>query len=289
MLNGIINVHKEKGFTSHDVVGKLRGILKTRKIGHTGTLDPDATGVLPVCIGNATKLCDMFTEKTKEYRAVMLLGTTTDTEDISGTVLTRNEVNVCEADVLAAIEGFVGDYDQIPPMYSALKVNGKKLYEYAREGKEIERKPRKVTVFCIKDVSVALPGVTFTVSCSKGTYIRSLCRDIGEKLGCGACMESLVRTRSGNFYIENAIKLADIEKLAKTDRIGEILYPTESFFDEYPVYQATDTVAKLVKNGNAFREKYIGGHLRIHVEDEFIGVYYYDGDNEVYKPEKMFL
>ena len=213
MVNGIINIYKEAGFTSHDVVAKLRGIVKQKKIGHTGTLDPDATGVLPVCLGNATKLCDMLTDKSKEYEACMLLGVTTDTQDMSGQVLTRQEVCCTEEEARAAVLSFIGGYDQIPPMYSAIKVNGKKLYELARNGVEIERKPRHVEIPDITILECALPEIRFRVSCSKGTYIRALCADIGDKLGCGAAMKSLIRTRVGNFHIEDAWKLSDVEKM----------------------------------------------------------------------------
>ena len=200
MYNGVIIVNKEKGFTSHDVVAKLRGILKQKKIGHTGTLDPDATGVLPVCLGHATKLCDMLTDKDKTYETVMLLGSVTDTQDISGQVLKSVDVDslrdngeLTDDQILEVIESFVGDYNQIPPMYSALKVNGKKLYELAREGIEIERKARLVKILAIENVRIEFPRVYMTVSCSKGTYIRTLCHDIGEKLMCGACMEDYLQ------------------------------------------------------------------------------------------------
>ena len=190
MIRGIINVYKEKGFTSHDVVAKLRGIVGQKKIGHTGTLDPDATGVLPVCLGKATKLCDLLTDKNKTYEAVLLLGKTTDTQDITGEVLEEKSTEaLTEEKVREAIEGFIGDYEQIPPMYSALKVNGKKLYELAREGKVIERKARLVKILDIQILEIDLPKVRMEVSCSKGTYIRTLCHDIGEKLGCGGCMD----------------------------------------------------------------------------------------------------
>ena len=194
MVNGILNVYKEKGYTSHDVVAKLRGIVGQKKIGHTGTLDPDAEGVLPVCLGRATKVCDMLTEKDKTYEAVLLLGKETDTQDISGTVLRVGETEgLTQEQVKDCVMSFVGEYDQIPPMYSALKVNGKKLYELAREGKTIERKSRKVEIKEIRILEMALPRVRMEVSCSKGTYIRTLCHDIGEKLGCFGCMESLVQ------------------------------------------------------------------------------------------------
>lgn len=199
MIHGIINVYKEKGFTSHDVVAKLRGIVGQKKIGHTGTLDPDATGVLPVCLGKATKLCDLLTDKNKTYEAVLLLGKTTDTQDITGEVLEEKSTEaLTEEKVREAIEGFIGDYEQIPPMYSALKVNGKKLYELAREGKVIERKARPVKILDIQILEIDLPKVRMEVSCSKGTYIRTLCHDIGEKLGCGGCMESLIPYKGVN-------------------------------------------------------------------------------------------
>ena len=206
MPSGIINVYKEKGYTSFDVVAKLRGILKTKKIGHTGTLDPDAEGVLPVCLGKATKVCDLLTDKDKEYETVMLLGTVTDTQDISGEILEQREVTVTEEHVRAAVMSFVGDYSQIPPMYSALKVGGKKLCDLARAGVTVERAARQVKIHSITILSVELPRVAMCVECSKGTYIRTLCQDIGEKLGCGACMEercgrawqiSVWRTRCG--------------------------------------------------------------------------------------------
>ena len=204
MYDGMINVCKEKGFTSHDVVAKLRGILHQKKIGHTGTLDPDATGVLPVCLGKGTKLCDMITDRDKTYRAVMMLGRTTDTQDISGQILTEKAVNVDEREVRDAAVSFVGDYMQIPPMYSAIKVDGKKLYELARAGQEVERKARHVVINALNITEIQLPYVTMEVSCSKGTYIRTLCQDIGEKLGCGACMTELVRLKVGAFDIAHA-------------------------------------------------------------------------------------
>ena len=204
-MDGIINVYKEAGFTSHDVVAKLRGICRQKKIGHTGTLDPQATGVLPVCLGSATRACEMLTDRTKEYVAELLLGQITDTQDTTGTVLEEREVTVNEEQVREAVNSFVGGYDQIPPMYSALKVNGKKLYELAREGKEVERKARHVDLPAIDILSIDLPVVKFRVECSKGTYIRSLCADIGEKLGCGGTMKSLVRARVGEFRLADEI------------------------------------------------------------------------------------
>ena len=215
-MDGIINVYKEPGFTSHDVVAKLRGILHMKKIGHTGTLDPDAQGVLPVCLGKATKLCGMITDWGKTYEAVMLLGKTTDTQDISGSVLSVSEVNADERKIIDVIISFVGGYEQVPPMYSALKHNGRKLYELARQGIEVERKSRHVDIGFIKINEMNLNDdektVTFTVACSKGTYIRTLIDDIGKKLGCGACMLSLKRTRVGQFEIDDSLTLNQISE-----------------------------------------------------------------------------
>ena len=189
MFHGVINIYKEPGFTSHDVVAKLRGILRQKKIGHTGTLDPAAEGVLPVCLGKGTKLCDLLTDKRKTYQAVLLLGTETDTQDMTGTILSEKPTEqLTEPAVRGAAESFVGPYMQVPPMYSALKVNGKKLYELARAGKEVERAARPVEIYDLQIDAVELPRVTMTVTCSKGTYIRTLCYDIGRKLGCGGCL-----------------------------------------------------------------------------------------------------
>ena len=251
MIHGIINVYKEKGFTSHDVVAKLRGIVGQKKIGHTGTLDPDATGVLPVCLGKATKLCDLLTDKNKTYEAVLLLGKTTDTQDITGEVLEEKSTEaLTEEKVREAIEGFIGDYEQIPPMYSALKVNGKKLYELAREGKVIERKARPVKILDIQILEIDLPKVRMEVSCSKGTYIRTLCHDIGEKLGCGGCMESLIRTRVSTFRIEDAKTLDEIETLKQEGKLAELLVPIDAMFPSYPMITVKDDWKAFAKNGN---------------------------------------
>ena len=205
-MDGIIVVHKEKGFTSFDVVAKLRGILKQKKIGHTGTLDPDAEGVLVVCLGKATKLCEVLTDKDKSYEATLLLGKTTDTEDSSGKILTESEVHVTKEEVEAAIQSFIGEYDQIPPMYSALKVNGKKLCDIARKNpdKDIEIASREIEIYSIELIEFHNDFAKIKVFCKKGTYIRSLVNDIGQKLGCGAYMTDLIRTKAGNFMIEKA-------------------------------------------------------------------------------------
>lgn len=289
MINGIINVSKDKGFTSHDVVAKLRGILKQKRIGHTGTLDPDATGVLPVCLGNATKLVDMLTDMDKEYIATLLLGVSTDTEDITGTVLEERPVAISEDEASKTIMSFVGTYMQIPPMYSAIKVNGQKMYELARAGKTIEREPRKVDILEIEIMKLELPRVVFRVRCSKGTYIRSLCRDIGEKLGCLGCMEALVRSRVGRFTIDNAYTLSQIQDMVAKEEIDKAVTPTDAFFADYPTFDAVDYRERLVRNGNSFETDYIGDRIRVYVAGSFAGIYDYDGENKLYRPFKMFL
>lgn len=301
MINGIINIHKTAGFTSHDVVAKMRGICGQKKIGHTGTLDPQATGVLPVCLGNATRVCDMLTDRDKEYVAVLLLGVSTDTQDTTGTVRKTTHVDkstFSKEQVCQAVMGFVGDYEQIPPMYSALKVNGKKLYELAREGREVERRARKVVIHDIEILEIQLPMVRFRVECSKGTYIRTLCADIGEQLSCGGAMQSLVRTRAGGFLLKDAVTLEALQELKDAGRLEEAVLPVDSVFAEYPLLHVKEEWRKLLENGNPFYpgqtlEKSLfdaGAWVRIYREDNsFAGIYAYDGERKCYKPVKMFM
>ena len=296
-MDGIINVYKEKGYTSHDVVAKMRGILKMKKIGHTGTLDPDAEGVLPVCLGKGTRLCDLLTDKSKTYKAVLLLGQVTDTQDISGKVLSESRPVADERQIEDVVLGFLGRYEQIPPMYSALKVNGKKLYELARAGKEIERRPRPVEILAIEVNKIDLPRVTMTVSCSKGTYIRTLCHDIGQKLGCGGCMESLLRTRVDRFHLEDSLTLSQIESLRDRGTIKDYIMPVEDVFREYPLLLIRDSADKLVHNGNPFLPEHAegdgslqSGWVRVYdSRKQFIGIYEYDREKKRYQPRKIFL
>ena len=299
-MDGILNIYKEKGYTSHDVVAKLRGILRTKKIGHTGTLDPDAQGVLPVCVGRATKLCDMLTDKDKAYETVMLLGKTTDTQDITGSVLSESELgeDITAEKVTEVINSFVGEYMQVPPMYSALKVNGKKLYELARSGIEVERKARKVYIHSIEIKDISLPRVTMTVNCSKGTYIRTLCHDIGETLGAGGCMEELLRIKSGQFEINDSIKIDDVKKYVDDGRISDIMKPVDGVFEKYQKCIVKKEYNVLVYNGNKFSPQNVlnrtdakdGEEVRVYDEDNFfIGIYRYNGNEKKYVPVKMFL
>ena len=294
-MDGIINVRKEKGFTSFDVVAKLRGILKMKKIGHTGTLDPDAEGVLPVCIGKATRVCDLLTDKDKVYEAVMLLGKETDTQDMTGTVLEEKPVEVTEEEVRTVIRSFLGEQQQIPPMYSALKVDGKKLYELAREGKTVERKPRAVQFYEIEIKKIELPYVRFSVTCSKGTYIRTLCHDIGQKLGCGGCMEELLRTRSGNFVWEDSMTLAQVEEAVRNGTIGDRVISIGQVLKDYPEIFCTREGDRLLENGNTLAERFVRGEHKegwVRMCDSqggFKGIYQWDEVKKRYQPQKMFL
>lgn len=300
MINGVLNVYKEKGWTSHDVVAKLRRITGQRKIGHTGTLDPDAAGVLPVCIGKATKLCDMLTDKDKRYEARMLLGLETDTQDISGKVIARSSTAaIGEKEVQKAVESFRGGYEQVPPMYSAVKVRGRKLYELAREGKTIERKARPVELYDLEILETELPRLRIRVHCSKGTYIRTLCHDIGKKLGCGACMEELVRKRAGRFSIENSLTLAEIEKLAEEGGLEKAVLPIDEIFSHCPAVRVKKEWKKAACNGSALKAEAVsvqdgavlGDQEQVRVyseEQEFIGIYRYREEQGEYTVVKMF-
>lgn len=299
MINGIVNVYKEKGYTSFDVVAKMRGIFHQKKIGHTGTLDPDAEGVLPVCLGKATKVCDLLTDKDKEYKAVLLLGQATDTQDISGEVINSAPVDVTEDEVTAVINSFVGRQMQVPPMYSALKVNGQKLCDLARQGVMVERKAREINIFSIEIEDISLPEVTMSVHCSKGTYIRTLCNDIGEKLGCYGCMKSLLRTRVAGFKLADACRLSELEEMLKTGQ--DFVIPIDSVFDNLPAANVIETAQKYVVNGNRIPVSFIkeaaeseadfidGAAYRLYdYKDCFVGIYNYIEKTGDFKPVKIF-
>lgn len=294
-MDGVLNIRKEKGYTSFDVVAKLRGILRMKKIGHTGTLDPEAEGVLPVVLGKATKLVDLLTEKQKTYEALLHLGLETDTQDMTGKVLREEPVNVTEEEAIAVIRRFLGEQQQIPPMYSALKVDGKKLYELAREGKTVERKPRTVHFYEIEIKKIELPYICFSVTCSKGTYIRTLCHDIGQKLGCGGCMEELIRTRSGNFDLEDSMTLAQVEEAVKNGTIENRVIRIGQVLKDYPEIFCTREGDRLLENGNALSEKMVRnnhkeGWVRMcDSQGEFRGIYQWDNGKKRYQPQKMFL
>ena len=299
MINGIVNIYKEKGYTSHDVVAVLRKVVGQKKIGHTGTLDPDATGVLPVCLGRATKVCELLTDHDKTYEALLLLGKTTDTQDISGEVLEEKDPgNLAEEKVRSCIESFIGEYDQIPPMYSALKVNGKKLYELAREGKTVERKSRRVQIYGIRILEMNLPHVRMEVDCSKGTYIRTLCHDIGEKLQVGGCMEELERTKVGRFLKKDAVTLDEVRQKMEQGEGTELFTPLDQIFAELPAVTVTDAKAWMSYNGNDLPERFLlekeewtdGQEVRVYdSRKNFIGLYQYRAPKKLFHIKKMFL
>jgi len=280
-INGIIIVDKDKGYTSHDVVNVVRKIYGTRKVGHTGTLDPDATGVLPICIGKATKVCDMLTFSDKEYIARVRLGIVTDTQDLSGEVLSESEVNVTIEKLLAAVNEHVGEIMQVPPMYSALKVNGKKLCDLARKGIEVERKPRPVTIYSA-EVS-DFDGVEFDlkVRCSKGTYIRTLCHDIGKTLGCGAAVSELRRTASSFFFADDAYTLDKLKKLSETGEHMSVLIPIDEVFKNYEKLTISESVQKKVCNGaTSFINAPLGTYRVYDASDKFLCIAEISQDTE---------
>ncbi|MBR0093134.1 MAG: tRNA pseudouridine(55) synthase TruB [Lachnospiraceae bacterium] len=324
MFNGLLNIHKEAGWTSSDVVAKLRGILGQKKIGHTGTLDPDATGVLVCVLGNATKLAELLTGHEKEYIAVCRLGVETDTQDLSGTVLKETsftvtgdgapplsgngtECTVSREKLLSVLRRFQGSYEQLPPMYSAVKVNGKRLYQLAREGREVERKPRTVEIRSISllDTSALVAEHLFTmeVRCSRGTYIRTLCADIGEALGTGAAMAHLTRTRVGNFTLDQALTLSRVEELASRDGIGEVLMAPDAVFKDLERIIVREDARTALVNGNALplaslslpeddtdQQPFADG-TKVRIYDtagRFFGIYRYDGRKEQFRTQLFF-
>ena len=248
-MNGIVIIDKPQGWTSQDVTARLRRVFNTRRIGHGGTLDPMATGVLPVFVGRATRGVEFFEHAEKTYETVLRLGLTTDTEDVTGTVLSRQEVTVTKEQVERILEDFRGEILQIPPMYSALKINGQKLCDLARKGKEVERKPRPITIHELTLLEMDGQFLRLRVRCSKGTYIRTLCKDIGEKLGCGGCMEALRRVTAGEYTIEEAVPLLQLLEEAEPEKY---LRTVDTMFRNHPEVKLTANQEKRCRNGNSF-------------------------------------
>ena len=248
-MNGIVIIDKPAGWTSNDVVSKLRGVLHTKRIGHGGTLDPMATGVLPVFVGRATRGVEFFEHAEKTYETVLRLGITTDTEDITGTVLTQQEAFVTGEMLEDVLSRFRGEILQVPPMYSALKINGQKLYDLARKGKEVERQPRPITIHELTLLGMEADSIRLRVRCSKGTYIRTLCKDIGEALGCGGCMAALRRVQAGEYSIAEAIPLAQLIDAADPEIY---LRPVDTMFASIPAVTLTPNQEKRCRCGNAF-------------------------------------
>lgn len=277
-MDGILNINKTTGMTSFDVVSKIRKLCQTKKVGHAGTLDPDASGVLPICLGKATKVIEFLMDKTKTYRVGLLLGTATDTQDASGEVLYEKPVRASNEDIENTIKCFMGETTQIPPMYSAIRVNGQRLYDLARKGIEIDRKPRPVTFYHIEILNIERYAdkvhIIFNVECSKGTYMRTLCHDIGEKLGCGGHMMSLVRTRSGPFNIDNAHTLEELEEIKGIKMLEKVLIPMDFALNGFPSIMVTYNDAIRLKNGlNILAEGLTQGYARVyHESGRFIAI-----------------
>lgn len=267
-MNGIVIVDKPADWTSQDVTARLRRVFNTRRIGHGGTLDPMATGVLPVFVGRATRGVEFFEHAEKTYEATLLLGVNTDTEDISGRVLERREVTVTREQVEAVLERFRGEQQQIPPMYSAIKINGQKLYDLARKGQKVERKPRSITVFRLECLDFSGERVRLLIRCSKGTYIRTLCKDIGQALGCGGCMERLRRVAAGEYTAQQAVPL---QTLLETEDPEQYLLPVDSMFADLPMVKLTEKQALRCRNGNSFTVRIAPGRYRAYGPDgEFL-------------------
>ena len=267
-MDGIVIVDKPQDWTSQDVVSKLRGVFKTRRIGHGGTLDPMATGVLPVFVGRATRGVEFFEHAEKTYEAVLRLGLHTDTEDITGTVLAEKEVNISESAFLSVLEQFRGEIQQIPPMYSAIKINGQKLCDLARKGREVERQPRTITIHKLECLEFTGFTARLLVHCSKGTYIRTLCKDIGEALGCGGCMEALRRIQAGEYTIAEAVPL---QQLLDAENPQDYLRSVDTMFRNYPEVKLTANQEKRCRCGNGFSIKLPEGTYRAYAQSgEFL-------------------
>ena len=260
--SGVLIVNKHTGVTSHDIVGKIRRLYNTRRVGHTGTLDPDASGVLVILIGRAAKAAEYLVSDTKKYRATLRLGLTTDTEDASGNILTESK-DIPSADaVMSVCRDFVGEIEQIPPMYSALKKDGQKLCDLARRGITVERQARKVTVFELKCEQINETDYALDVFCSSGTYIRTLCADIGKTLGCGGIMTTLERTYAGGFSIDDAVSISELEQTSEEERLSRLI-PTESLFEELPKVCLSEFFEKLCRGGCEIYQKKIRTSLPV--------------------------
>lgn len=271
--NGVLNIDKPQGITSHDVVDVIRKIFPTVKVGHTGTLDPLATGVLPICIGKATKLSDVLTSETKKYKVKMLLGVETDTYDVTGKIVFASVVKEDEIYIKERIKRFIGKQEQVPPIYSAIRIDGRHAYSYAREGKKLELQPREIEIFNIEDIKVELPKreVEFVVTCTKGTYIRSLVNDIGKKIGCGAIMIELTRLQTGNFKIEDSIKLYDFLKLDYEDMLDKII-SIDKYFEDKKRVNLDKEMYKEFLNGVKFEVDSGEGIVRVYSENRYRGL-----------------
>lgn len=270
-MNGILLIDKQPDWTSNDVVAKLKGILHQRRIGHSGTLDPMATGLLVVFVGRATRAVEFAEGHDKRYIAGLRLGITTDTQDITGTVLEEKGVTVTREELEQALVGFRGAIQQIPPMYSAIKHDGRRLYDIARKGGEVERKPRAITIHDLRVIGGQEGDWLLDVRCSKGTYVRTLCHDLGQALGCGGCMSSLRRVEAGQFSVDQAVTLSQVQQMADAGRMEELLLPVDSLFQAYPHCTASASQEKKIRCGNQVKTGLAGGDYRVYTESgEFL-------------------
>lgn len=270
-MNGILLVDKPSGWTSNDVVMKLRGMLRERRIGHSGTLDPMATGLLVVFVGRATRAVEFAEADSKSYSARLRLGLVTDTQDITGTVLEERPATVSLQELEAVLGNFRGELEQIPPMYSAIKINGRKLYDIARKGGEVERKPRRITVSALELTGRDGDDRLLDIKCSKGTYIRSLCHDIGAALGCGGCMSALRRTSAGAFNVADAYSLEDVQRAVDEGRAEELLLPVDSLFSKYESYTVDAAQERKIRTGASVKADAADGLYRVYSRDgEFL-------------------
>lgn len=305
MIDGVLAVLKPVDYTSHDVVASLRRILKMKRIGHTGTLDPQVTGVLPICLGKATRLVEYIQDLPKSYECVLRIGMSSDTEDASGEVIERvDHVDCSKEDITKVLQSFVGEVEQVPPMYSAVKVNGKRLYEIARQGEVVERQPRRVQIHRIDllhiDLNKRHPEVRFQVQCSKGTYIRTLCVDIGKALGYPALMAELIRTSSGHFELEHCLTLEDIAEHAEQQRLDDIVIPMDEAVNHLPKLHIKQEFALRAKQGQKLslhvlhssdevcKDEYVNYRL-YDTNNDFIGIFTVDVTNERIQPVKVFI
>ncbi|MFD2700157.1 tRNA pseudouridine(55) synthase TruB [Paenibacillus shunpengii] len=298
---GVLPLYKPAGFTSHDVVAKMRGILKMKRIGHTGTLDPQVTGVLPLCLGRATRVVEYLQELPKEYEATLRLGIATDTEDITGEITDQvDQVEVSSEDVKQVLEQFVGKISQVPPMYSAVKVDGKRLYELARQGKTVERKSREVTIHELELTGLTIkegyPEISFRVLCSKGTYIRTLCVDIGKTLGYPSTMVELTRTMSAGIPVGRCLKIEEIEQCVYEGTLSSYLIPTDQSIWNMPAYRLEEGYENSVFQGKKLSDTLVNqkineeGLLRLYsANEQFLGIFDWTAESGIITPVKVFL
>jgi tRNA pseudouridine55 synthase len=290
VVDGILNISKETGMTSHDVVGRVRKLLKQKRVGHTGTLDPAASGVLPICVGQGTRVAEYLSESGKAYQADITLGIVTDTYDAEGEVVRRAPVSLGLPDIEAVLPSFLGLQMQVPPRYSAIKIQGQPAYKRTRAGEELVLEPRPVTIDTITILDWQAPRLTLAIECGKGTYIRSLAYDLGEQLGCGAYLSALVRTRSGPFALEQSSTLAQLTEAIERDDLAHLLFPPDYALQQYPALHLDEATSARVLHGNAFHAaSYPEALARVYdAQGRFLAIAAWNADEQVWQPAKVF-